>query len=262
MSDDGLDPILRKAGVVSDDAISRARAEAEMRHRKLPEILIDMGLVDEKTLAGLIARVGSVALVDPIDRDVVRRLAGRFPTHLARRHLVVPAGEEDGTLVVAAVDPFEPGLAELLASTTGMTVRLVAGVRSAIEATVLEVFGADEEAEITLLGVGAGRLELQGEGDEPVPFDRTREEAGNERVEGPWDDDDSSHTIVVQPRSAPASTEDETTAPSRQAGEVDRMAHVERQLLSISRALALIQVRLDAIDEKVAELAEAARLPR
>lgn len=266
MSNEGLDRILLKAGVVDEASISRARAEAVMRQRKVPEILIDMGLVDERMLAGLMARVGGVTFVESLDREAVKRLSKRFPTHIARRHLVVPVDEDGDTLVVAAIDPYEPGLVQLLESTTGTKVRLAVGVRSEIEATVLDVFGAEEEAEITLFAPGAATLQLE-DGPVVAPTPAAAIEGGGAREPWPENDEDdgvASRTVAVLPGRSSETDADDSTAPSATRGvsESDRMAHVERQLLSISRALALIQVRLDGIDAKMAELSEATRLSR
>jgi hypothetical protein len=261
MSDEKLDRILLKSGFFDEESISRARAEAVMRQRKVPEILIDMGVVEEKMLAGLIARVGGVSLVDAFDREDVKRLSKRFPVHIARRHQVLPVGQDGDTLVVAAVDPFEPGLAQMLESTTGTKVRLVVGVRSQIEAGVLDVFGAEEEAEITLFAPGAATLQLEDGASAEPKAAAPEPRAEPEPVAEPEDEATNQTVAMMPPRSEQA---DDSTAPSvaRGGSDSDRMAHIERQLFSISRVLALIQVRLDAIDARVTELGEATRLSR
>lgn len=266
MADQDLVQVLTKSGLLDSVSLSRARAEAVLRQRGLAEIVIDMGYVDERTLAEAIAREGEMQLEERVDLENAGRLARHFPTHLARRHQVVPIAEDDGVLVVAAIDPFEPGLNRLIASTTGREIRLIVGPRSEIEKAVLDVFGADEEAEITLFAPKAMSLQLDEDGEStPVEPPDSDEASETKAVVDEAEDDDMNRTIHVKIAAVSSSDEgDDSTAPTvaRKMSDLDRLAHVERQLFSISRALALIQARLDTLDTKIADLVDWIRAPR
>jgi hypothetical protein len=192
--------------------------------------------------------------VSPIDIGSARAVARAIPTHLARRHHVVAVRSDEGALVVAMIDPLEPGITELLESATGTRVRRAVGVRSEIEMALLDLYGDDEAANATLMAPRGLALDLDSAHDEPAPA---------ADYSGIPDDWNTSPGVTPLPEESatppsPASSPDaDSTAPST-AGKIsdsERIAHVERQLLTVARALALIQSRLDTIDARLANLA-------
>lgn len=257
-----IDRLLLDAGLIDEQSLSLARGEAVGRQRMLAEIVIDLGFVDQLTLADLIARKGGIPIASPIDLEAAKELAKQVPTHLARKHMIVPIDRDGDTLVVAMIDPNEPGTIEILESTTGMKIRPAVGVRSEVETAVIELYGVDEETEITLLSRGLSldhSTEDSTSDAEVSPHDLFEDEPDNEDAEA--EKDDANRTIFVRPAESEL---DESTAPtvSRQSTESNRSAHVERQLVGIMRALALIQTRLDAIDQKIAHLVDSTRVTR
>jgi hypothetical protein len=265
VSDQRLDQLLVRAGLIDEHSLSRARSEAFSRQRKLAETVIDLGFADQRTLAEVIARESGLSLVSPIDMDAARRTAKRLPVNLARQHLVVPVELDGDTLVVAMIDPFEPGIVEVLESTTALTIRRVVGVRSEIEMAVIELYGADEQAEITLFAPRALSLELasdaEAEGMAGMVDDLVSYEPDNEGAEADHGDDAASQTIAAHPRAFGA---EDSTAPSvaRDVTDSDRIARVERQMFNVARSLALIQARLDAIDARISHFVESSRASR
>jgi hypothetical protein len=251
MSAKPLDELLLAEGLVDEPSLSIARAEALARQRKLAEIVIDLGFVDQRSLAALLARESGAELVSPIDADASRTIAKLIPLHLARRHQVVPIRVDAVGLVVAMIDPFEPALPELLESATGMSVSRAVGVRSEIEMAVLDLYGIDDAADVTLLVPRTLSLELGSAAHAPEDEYSGIPDDWSTTHDGPMPADAHEATSKVK------ETEADTTAPSTAGflSDSDRIAHVERQLLNVSRALALIQSRLDTIDARLANLA-------
>lgn len=239
---------------MDEQSIALARTEALARHRKLAEIVIDLGLVDQRSLAALLARESGLELVSPIDTASARAIASAIPALEARRHQIVPVRREPEGIVVAVIDPFEPGIVEAIEATTGIPVTRAVGIRSEIEMAVLELFHVVDEADRTIQ-VSALALELGSafappDGDSPGIPDQWHAETSEEA-----ETSDAPAPAAAKLRDA------DRTAPSS-AGkltEAERLAHVERQLLSVSRALALIQTRLDSIDARLATLGSQAK---
>lgn len=247
-----LDEIVLTEGLVDELSMSAARTEALSRQRKLAEVLIDLGLIDQRSLAALLARESEAELVSPIDVDAVRPLAKEIPKHLARRHQIVAIREDEDGLVVAMIDPFEPGLAELIEAATEMRMKRAVGVRSELEMAVLGLYGLDEQADVTLLVPRTLSLELgSAVAEEEDEYSGIPDEwsTTQERPLPPTEDE--------PPQVTAPDPEADRTAPSTAGGLTDseRIAHVERQLLNVSRALALIQSRLDTIDARLVNLA-------
>lgn len=247
-----LDELLLAEGLVDEQSLSLARTEALARQRKLAEIVIDLGLIDQRSLAALLAQESGAELVSPIDATAAASLASIVPELVARRHQVVPVRAEPDALVVAMIDPFEPAIVELLEAAAGTPVRRAVGIRSEIEMAILEVYGPDEAADRTiqiapnLFSLELGSATSQSEGEYsgiPDEWHTSNEEPAHRAESVPDSEPDG-------PRDA------DRTAPStaRLLSEADRLAHVERQLLSVSRALAIIQARLDTIDARLANL--------
>ena len=150
------------------------------------------------------------------------------------------------------IDPFEPGLAELLESASGMPVQRAVGVRSEIEMAVLDIYGVDEASNVTLMTPRGLSLDLDAEAPS-----HAGEYSG---IPDDWsiEQDEASASDAPAGANAPSEAPDaDRTAPSTSGAlsDSERIAHVERQLFSVSRALALIQSRLDSIDARMANLA-------
>ena len=249
-----LDEILVQAGLVDEQSLALARTEALARQRKLAEIVIDLGLIDQRSLAALVARESGFELVSPIDTRAARAIASAVPAVEARRLQIVPVRRDPEGLVIAMIDPFEPGVVELVEAATGVPVTRAVGVRSEIEMAVLELYHVEDEADRTIqlsaLGLELGSAFTPADGESPGIPDEWHADAGDE------------HEFGRAPVSPASRLRDaESTAPSS-AGKLtdtERIAHVERQLLSVSRALALIQARLDSIDARLATLGSQAK---
>jgi hypothetical protein len=255
-----LDELLLAEGLVDEQSLSLARTEALSRQRKLAEIVIDLGLIDQRSLALLLARESGAELVSPIDSRTSMSVSALIPAHVARHHQVVPVRAEHDGLVVAMIDPFEPAIVELLEAAAGVRVRRAVGVRSEIEMAVLELYHVEDLADSTIqitpnlaLALGAS---LQPIDDEfsglPDDWSTTIDEAAK---------------AAALPSSGPPAHDPgdaDRTAPSTAGSltEAERLAHVERQLLSVSRMLAIIQSRLDTIDARLAHLGSQPRVTR
>lgn len=258
MSKRKLDELLLEEGLVDEQSLSLARTEAIARQRKLAEIVIDLGLIDQRSLAELLAREAAAELVSPIDTDSAKSVASFIPIHLARRHQIVPVRNEGDRLVMAMIDPFEPGLVELIEAATGLRVERAVGVRSEIEMAVLELYGVDEAGDHTIqlsaglsLELGPDTAGAYGEySGIPDEWSSSREE--------PLASDAADALAAAQRAEA------DRTAPSTAGyiSDAQRLAHLERQILSVSRTLAIIQSRLDTIDARLANLAGQPRVLR
>jgi hypothetical protein len=244
-----LESLLLGEGLIDEHSLSLARAEAIARQRKLAEIVIDLGLLDQRSLATLVARAAEVELVTPIDARAARSLVAMVPTTVARRHLVVPVRHDSEGLLVAMIDPFEPGIVELIESGSGVPVRKAVGVRSEIEMAVLELYHIEDEADRTIQISAALSLDLE---PATAPADGESPGIPEEWGTAPGEPDRHDPTPGV---------EADRTAPSTagRLSDADRLAHVERQLVSVTRMLAIIQSRLDTIDARLANLAASPR---
>ena len=142
----------------------------------------------------------------------------------------------------------------MIESAAGVPVRRAVGVRSEIEMAVLDLYHVDDDADRTLhvattlaLELGPGSAELEGEylgiPDEWQTSPEQRE------------------SVAEEPSAQQGATDADRTAPSTggRLTEGERLAHLERQLINVSKVLAIIQARLDTIDARLANLASQVR---
>jgi general secretion pathway protein E len=121
--------------------------------------------VDEDKAARVVAEATGLPYrkIDPLKLDaqlITRTLSRPF----ARRHAVLPVERRDGTLVVAAANPFDRELFENLRGLTGSEVTPVVSAPSDIHRAIAEVYGfrqqiRDAQTQLQAGGPDVGNLE-------------------------------------------------------------------------------------------------------
>ena len=136
-----LGTLIYRAGLVSKENLEAALEEGQRSGRRLGEVLLRHGWLDEADLARLLAGQKALPFV---------RLHGRTPDPDAaplvseaacRRHGLVPIEVDGNTVVVAIADPTDEAAIAALRSVVTHAVRLVVAPRSEILAALDEVFG-------------------------------------------------------------------------------------------------------------------------
>ena len=101
--------------------------------------------------------------IDPVKLDL-NLVTTTIPRNFAMKHLVLPVGVEDGKLVVATSNPFNPEVIEDLGRVSQMPVRLVVTAKSDVIRLINEFFGfkrsiAAAETQFGGTGIDLGNLE-------------------------------------------------------------------------------------------------------
>jgi type IV pilus assembly protein PilB len=100
--------ILVARGLATADEVERAMAEQQRRPAKrLGELLLELGIVSERTLSQTLAEKFELGFVDLDKCPPDPALFGRIPADLVRDHGVVPYRSKDGVLVVVLGDPLD-----------------------------------------------------------------------------------------------------------------------------------------------------------
>jgi general secretion pathway protein E len=185
---------LAQRGVISDEARRTASARESVQRARLLrdqaargsgrslrraelsaiEVLASFGFgdaqregerVDEDKVARVVAEAAGLPYrkIDPLRLDaqlITRTLSRPF----ARRHAVIPLERRDGTLVVAAADPFDRELFENLRGLTGLEIEPVLSAPADIHRAIAEVYGfrqhiRDAETQLRAGAPDVGNLE-------------------------------------------------------------------------------------------------------
>ena len=135
-----LGQLLVELDLVSDLNVKRALAQAQASGRRLGEVLVAEGLVDERTLAQLVAEQEELEFIDlgkfDLDPDAVRLL----PTTIAWDCQAVPFAFNETAVKVAVANPVDGYALELVRTALARPVHFLVATRSEVEAALTEAY--------------------------------------------------------------------------------------------------------------------------
>jgi type IV pilus assembly protein PilB len=142
-----LGQLLVKRGLVSDEQIATALGMQATSGKRLGELLVDIGALDERSLVDALADYFDMP-VTHLRRDAPDPAAlALVPEKLAREHLAIPVHLDGDGLRVAVAQPSDD-LRFLLTETTGHSVRLqlapMSDIRWAIDRSYQAIGGVDK----------------------------------------------------------------------------------------------------------------------
>ena len=109
-----LGEILIGWGLLDEKKLQTAVAQADSTHRRLGETLVEMGLVEEEQVTKGMATQFGLEYVD-LDHHVVDKSSLELmPEELIRRHLILPVAKENGRLKIIIHDPLDLDTMDLL----------------------------------------------------------------------------------------------------------------------------------------------------
>ncbi len=140
-----LGDILLESGLASAGQLGVAYEEHQRLGRSLGRVLVDQGILTESQLVASLATQIGLRFVDigefPVDGSAVGRITGA----VARRHLALPIGFEDGKVLVAMADPANVFAIDDLRALTGMDVRPVVATRADVTSAIDRFYRSDSE---------------------------------------------------------------------------------------------------------------------
>jgi len=140
-----LGQILVEKGVVTEQEIAQA---LEMQRQKpdirLGEALVQMGVATWDDIYEGLAELLGYRFVDLRETHIPAEAIEAVPKGIARKHGVVPVGEEDGVLVVAIADPFDLYAMDNLRFYLNRDVRCVLASPDALEEAINKYYGIEE----------------------------------------------------------------------------------------------------------------------
>jgi len=102
-----LGEILYKAGLVKKQALLNAIKTSKANNKRLDQVLLELGLVDEETLTKALAKQHGLKYVD-LDKTAIPPDATKLvPEELVKRHNILPLGMNNGRLKLIISDPLD-----------------------------------------------------------------------------------------------------------------------------------------------------------
>ncbi len=151
-----LKTILLKRGLLTEEDVSTAQAEAEENGKGLSNVVITKGLVGEKDLIAAVSKEMNVPPIDVgkvfVDDDVLEIL----PQDLATYYGVLPISKLDNMLTIAVANPFDVLKLDDVRIVTGCDVRPVVSTESSILEAITRNYNKEGQAMSDLMdNIGA-----------------------------------------------------------------------------------------------------------
>ena len=95
------------AKIIDDNTLKEALKIQKTKNMKLGQILIDMGVTDEKEIARVLSEQLQIPLLDFSNITIPKEIVNLVPSELAENHLVIPVKRSGKRLLVAMVNPLD-----------------------------------------------------------------------------------------------------------------------------------------------------------
>ena len=201
MIDVPLGTLIFRAGLLGEEELEDALREGMRTGRRLGEVLIERGLIQERDLGRLLAGQKGLPFVEVAESDVEPAALEMLSEDNARHHVALPLCHEDGQLVVAVADPSNELMLENLRRTLGAQPKLVVAPYAELVKAITEAYARPREDASPELEAVADETETQ----QPEP------EAQQPETEAPQPEPEAQ-----QPQTEAQQPETETQEPEPQ----------------------------------------------
>lgn len=124
--------ILLKRGLITEEQLTTALQIQSERGEPLGKILVRMGVITEEELAKALADQKHLPVVCLAEIDIDKHTATLIPERVARRHLAIPIGIEEGKLVLAMANPLDIHAVDDIRVITGYEIKPVVVTESEV----------------------------------------------------------------------------------------------------------------------------------
>jgi type IV pilus assembly protein PilB len=140
MIDVPLGTLIFRAGLLGEEQLEDALREGMRTGRRLGEVLIERGLLEERDLGRLLAGQKGLPFVEVSASDVEPAALELLSEDNARHQVALPLRHEGGQLVVAVADPSNELMLENLRRTLGAAPRLVVAPYAELVKAIAEAY--------------------------------------------------------------------------------------------------------------------------
>jgi hypothetical protein len=136
-----LGTLLVEEGLLRVPQLKQALAAAQESGRRLGEVLVARGLVDERTLARLVAEQEELDFIDLGKHDLDPQAVALLSEEIAREHEAVAFGFDERAVRVAVADPVDGAGLDALRAALARPVHFIVATKSEVEAALAEAYG-------------------------------------------------------------------------------------------------------------------------
>ena len=142
-----LEQLVLERGLVTPEALVRARLVQAETGERLDSVLTRLGMVAEQALAGALARETGLPIAATGDFPAEPVLADAVSVRFLRDVKAIPIAESNGSVDVALIDPLDPYPLEALSFALGRKIRPLVAKANDLEAALDRLYGAAAQAQ-------------------------------------------------------------------------------------------------------------------
>ncbi len=173
--------LLDANGLVTAEQIQEILDEHQRSGKSVREIAVNMEIVPEDTLLGLIAESLGTRVVNLPATDIPPEVIHAIPLSVARMYMVVPVERGTNTVTLATYDLLSPATQDELAFVLSRDVSLVMAREEDIRAHVNQLYGDDSESVNTMLKALEDEIE---QADKFLELETAQDDRGIEAAAG------------------------------------------------------------------------------
>jgi type II secretory ATPase GspE/PulE/Tfp pilus assembly ATPase PilB-like protein len=135
--------VLCEKAFLDESGLQFALAEQKIEHRKLGQILLDLGYISQSQLNEALAHQAGIDKIDLTKVTINSDVVSLVPAELVSKYNIMPLSQENGRLGVAMIDPFQPQVIEEIRLVTGCSVRRYYAEPKEMENAILKFYGSN-----------------------------------------------------------------------------------------------------------------------
>ena len=140
--------MLAAAGLVSEAQLREGRAHQRNRGIRIGEALVQLGHLDEVSVARMVAKQNGLPFVDLAKGTIAPAVRERVPAELALEQGLIPVKEKDDGLIVAVDDQLKRIVADQLSFLLGCEVTVALAAPGALQSALRRYYGAKQESNV------------------------------------------------------------------------------------------------------------------
>jgi type IV pilus assembly protein PilB len=166
----GLEELLIDRGLLTDEQLDSAKAEAQETGKSLKDVLVDSGFISQEHMPLLLGVELGVKSVDLASFIIEPEIAGLLPEATVRKLKILPLFKEGHSLTVAMADPTDVRIIDELHRETSLMIEPVLAPDMDIIRTIDQTYGTADTIYEIVKGVDEKKLLSSKDAGEEAPI--------------------------------------------------------------------------------------------
>ena len=145
-----LGQILISNGTITAEQLEKGLLVSAKQKIRLGEALIDLGFLDEETLADILSKQFSIPRISTPEIVIDPTVLHEVTLALAQKHSLVPVKNQNGALVIATADPLNTAIISDLENRLKKRISIILATRSQISRAITQYYSGREDLNTSL----------------------------------------------------------------------------------------------------------------